>query len=671
MHININSSSQNTFSIHNILDQDEASIRQARKRSKSQSSVRSRTSSRDGSKQDTSKDTDKSKRQSSERGQRHEQPEYINISALDESMEKYKKQKEKEDSSSRKRSSREDRDSQPRMPSTSADGNPPGWQKKTIGPDAWYNDDFNYDKAVFVDDPFMNQQYGQLLDIHYREQMNEIVNPPSAFVVKDAISKRYPDESGYGSMKTRQLKESVTVSSKTVTERSTVSKAKGKDGPRRRLKDDGRSQTWHTLPGLGTKFEELHLLDKQGKQVLLNVSHSNDSNKKDGETGKEKRTRRKSTSSKPQARQDDEDKVPWSPAKAFEQMRRVKEAPPKNLVQDRMKAFQNKNHRDASEVSSAVETSALFSKEEARQKFFGMSKNYTSDEPSSIISDLTTTPNPSLQQQQKKHREIVRDFALSDSKDSGSDNILSDDQLDQKAEGERKRSVKELLSDFEEKSRLLAKQEESDLKDDLAQNHEASTRRRVFSDTETMLYDSSTDDEDDESFKNTLYKRSISTTEAKMIGNVSTQSSTTEMSGSSNDKILEFKRTIEQTVNNPSYNFNQANESPKDFGKNPINQEDQYITMTPPVKRSLSEDPYLKMSASILGKTSKDPLHGSPSRGIIESQALSLTHSQNSLTSSSHSRGSNQSISNENVLGVTRLRDSTPTEAAIGSSASG
>ena len=30
-----------------------------------------------------------------------------------------------------------------------------------------------------------------------------------------------------------------------------------------------------------------------------------------------------------------------------------------------------------------------------------------------------------------------------------------------------------------------------------------------------------------------------------------------------------------------------------------------------------------------------------------------------------------QSISNENVLGVTRLRDSTPTEAAIGSSASG
>ena len=270
MHINKNSSSQNTFSIHNILDQDEASIRQARKRSKSQSSVRSRTSSRDGSKQDTSKDT--SKRQSSERGQRHEQPEYINISALDEAMEKHKKQKENEDSSSRKRSSREERDSQPPMPSASADGNPAGWQKKTIGPDAWYNDDFNYDKAVFVDDPFMNQQYGQLLDIHYREQMNEIVNPPSAFVVKDAISKRYPDESGYGSMKSRQLKESVTISSKTVTERSTVSKAKGKDGTRRRLKDDGRSQTWHTLPGLGTKFEELHLLDKQGKQVLLNVT---------------------------------------------------------------------------------------------------------------------------------------------------------------------------------------------------------------------------------------------------------------------------------------------------------------------------------------------------------------------------------------------------------------
>merc|ERR1711894_575311 len=102
--------------------------------------------SRDGSKQDASKDGDKNKRQSSEKGQKHEQPEYINISALDETMEKYNRQKENDESLSRKRIGREDRDSQPRLPSTSIKGNPPGWQKKTIGPDAWYNDDFNYDK---------------------------------------------------------------------------------------------------------------------------------------------------------------------------------------------------------------------------------------------------------------------------------------------------------------------------------------------------------------------------------------------------------------------------------------------------------------------------------------------------------------------------------------------
>merc|ERR1712223_293398 len=43
------------------------------------------------------------------------------------------------------------------------------WNRRAIGPDAWYNDDFNFDRAQhsFADDPLLKQQYGQLLDMRY------------------------------------------------------------------------------------------------------------------------------------------------------------------------------------------------------------------------------------------------------------------------------------------------------------------------------------------------------------------------------------------------------------------------------------------------------------------------------------------------------------------------
>ena len=83
---------------------------------------------------------------------------------------------------------------------------PPTWtRRRTIGPDAWYNDDFNFDKAqpAFSDDPVLNEQYGQLLDIQYRA----IHGPPR-----------------------RKSEGNSNVSSR----------------PRRLLKDEGRSVTWHS-----------------------------------------------------------------------------------------------------------------------------------------------------------------------------------------------------------------------------------------------------------------------------------------------------------------------------------------------------------------------------------------------------------------------------------------
>ena len=62
-------------------------------------------------------------------------------------------------------------------------------QRKTIGPDAWYNDDFDYGKAVLHDDPFLNQQYNQMLSRqlggtsgHKQQKQTHIVQPPAAFM---------------------------------------------------------------------------------------------------------------------------------------------------------------------------------------------------------------------------------------------------------------------------------------------------------------------------------------------------------------------------------------------------------------------------------------------------------------------------------------------------------
>ena len=99
----------------------------------------------------------------------------------------------------------------------------------------------------------------------------------------------------------------------------------------------------------------------------------------------------------------------------------------------------------------------------------------------------------SSDEKQKKSLDRVRDFALSDS--------ANDSPFEQeKPEPERKRSVKELLSDFEKKSKEMEEEEEVEDYDEEIEEHDVvedsvdvagGTRRRVFSDTETMMYESS------------------------------------------------------------------------------------------------------------------------------------------------------------------------------------
>ena len=245
-----------------------------------------------------------------------------------------------------------------------------------IGPDAWYNDDFDYDKAqhTFGDDPLLKQHFGQLLDMRSTIQGNTYLDTSVVEMEHKPVLNQ-------------------------------------------------RSKTWH-----GDKFAELQMFEKTKNErpVLLKVSTDSDL--------KPRLLSKTSTS-----------KEPWSPTKAIDEIRKVKEAPPKNVVQDRRKKFEAEQNLNMSEIDQALD--------EAQRE---------------------------IEEKQKKHQEIVKDFALSDS------NRDSSDDPSEPVAKDKKRSVSELLNDFEKKSKEF---QEEEIKD------RSGSRRRVFSDTETMMYDTSSDEE--------------------------------------------------------------------------------------------------------------------------------------------------------------------------------
>ena len=318
-----------------------------------------------------------------------QQPEYINISSLEEAM-------------GRKQSDLSVMN-HPNDLVTKGE-----WNRKAIGPDAWYNDDFNFDKAQhsFADDPLLKQQYGQLLDMRYQ------VQPQPQFF-----------DNGQLDQATVQICHESEMEHKSV----------------RQLAQSKRSNTWH-----GDKFaEELQIFErKNDKPVLLQVKKELDH-------------------SKPMPKRSlDSSKEAWSPTKVIDEIRKVKEAPPKNVVQDRRKQFESRSSDNDEKLNVSELNNAL---EEAQKE---------------------------AEDRQKLHSKIVSDFALSDSKES-SDGMSKDETSDNEPMHEKtlqkKKSVSELLSDFEKKTQQLQEEEKK---------NGSGTRRRVFSDTETMMYDTSSDEND-------------------------------------------------------------------------------------------------------------------------------------------------------------------------------
>ena len=216
------------------------------------------------------------------------------------------------------------------------------WRKKAIGPEDRYNDDFSYGQATFFhEDPLLNEEYGRLLDIRYRVQKEQ-----------------------------QQHQEGATSAATTTTATTTTAETGGRSQSRRPMMR--REKTWH-----GDKFQDFQMLDKaNNEKVLLTIQRSIAQNVVIPQTLSN-------------------DKIPWSPVKAFEEIRKVKEAPPKNVVQNRLRQFEK--HDDAKhDESPTFSLTSLETNAERRERFFR-----GDDEFRSFDSHL-----------QRKLTEKVRDFAL-------------------------------------------------------------------------------------------------------------------------------------------------------------------------------------------------------------------------------------------------------------------
>ena len=207
-------------------------------------------------------------------------------------------------------------------------------QRKTIGPDAWYNDDFDYGKAVLHEDPFLNQQYNQMLSRQLggasggqkQQKQTHIVQPPSAFMSSPHQQQPNPEmvSSGYESMK------------------------QAGQGP------GSKSASSYQFPS----GEQIHMLEKPNDQkVLLRVQKDPNTQ---GESKGSAKQRRKSSGG--------DNKVPWSPPT----MKTPKTTSAKSSVREIRNSFeQTKTGGDTPDTKKGSESgpTSRESREMTRQSF--------------------------------------------------------------------------------------------------------------------------------------------------------------------------------------------------------------------------------------------------------------------------------------------------------------
>ena len=203
------------------------------------------------------------------------------------------------------------------------------------------------------------------------------------------------------------------------------------------------------MPRHSSQFSDFQLLDKGGETVLLSI---------EGHGENLERSIRSSS------RQREEDKIMWQVGKSYKEMRNEKEAPPRNVVKDRLKNFEISNDKNQpSQTSNKIHK--------------------------------PTTPTPFQWDDNGKNR-LKKSEEYSYTSEEEADLELS---LSGYKKLEHKRSVKDLLSDFEKKSKAL--QEEEKEHRGVVSLLQSETRdggqRKVCSDTETLHFATSSSEEDE------------------------------------------------------------------------------------------------------------------------------------------------------------------------------
>ena len=514
---------------------DTPETRQSRKRSKSQQSRGSR-----GSRSNSMSKLNTSIPSQEQQQQQLQQPEYINISSLeDHSMTRNQSDLSVVVSSNHHQHPAE-------LMQQKAE-----WNRRAIGPDAWYNDDFNFDRAQhsFADDPLLKQQYGQLLDMRYNQAG---YLPPSGTGPSGPPAPQGPGtHPNAGSSNNQQLHPStVQICHEAEMEHKPVvsSSTSRRD----------RSNTWH-----GDKFaEQLQIMERtNSKSVLLHV----------------KNQAVKPPPTQPRRSLDSSTKENWSPTKAIDEIRKVKEAPPKNVVQDRRKKFEEGQSDEEilmSDVSNALE--------EAQKE---------------------------VEDRQKKHSRIVSDFALSGDSKESSDGANSKGDSDEsepcesRLANQRKRSVLELLNDFEKKSQQLQEEEKKMV---MKTSGTTGARRRVFSDTETMMYDTSSD-ENDSTFDPPSSKL-VSKDQLEHLDAARKSSLPTLLPSKSMSEVQQESQYIHMSSSAPA--------QPPELHV----EESQYLHMTPPMQRKPSS------IASVSSMTSGNTNQQDQEQQRRPSQSVVLEH---------------------------------------------
>ena len=344
------------------------------------------------------------------------------------------------------------------------------------------------------------KQYAQILDMKYRDSSTERIeemlkqgslidqaqlerslyseravesSEPSSLVSHTFSTGRYPD-SGYDTLKYEldagRSQLCVDIDIKEEERRGLQSEHQGyrdeerdERSERRGPKDkrqERKIKSWHS-----SNFADFQLMEQGGDTVLLSIEgHDEDL---------------ESTIKRSPRDRAGDNKVDWQFGKSYKDLRREKEAPPKNVVKERLKSFESTGEPTDGGLTPAGEDRPRPESRSGGEKF-------------KLKGDLfKQAASPKLRDEEEEESSDADDKVLMKKLEASEKKL------------EHKRSVKDLLSDFERKSKALQEKEEgrrvSGIGSYLLQDsREAGGGRRVFSDTETLMYETSSEEEQSE-----------------------------------------------------------------------------------------------------------------------------------------------------------------------------